>query len=1077
MADYEKRLIERGFPCHQVGAETQRERGASSALPPLYFLHVWWARRPLIPSRAAILASLSPAETDPELFLRQLGIERVVALVDGNKWVVPQSLYKHIEWVGADTGILRITETVVRQLEAENECRAKNLELIEEQRARHPRLAENLCFQLWEAENLPLSLPNECTALPVEKSQGNPAWSKEKIEFTKSLGVHFPGDPYGYTRAFANPPKRLDSPIKILDPTAGGGSIAFEALRLGGQVIANELNPVGALILHATLDYPGRFGLDLLPNIKTWGQELLRQADVLLAPYFPVHNSDARAVTETSFSQGLISVPESQKHEREEILDYILVRQVTCPQCKGEAPLLNTCWLSKEAGDLWAVQVITDGKAQEGKVSFRPYRVEKGRRFTAHDPDFATVSRGVGWCIHCRQAISGDEIKAQARGESPLGRWTDRLYAVVAVRHEPVLDKNGNPQRYASGERKGQLKTRKVRFFRAPNERDLEALHLAEKRLAEKWDEWDAAGLIPTEAIPEGNDMRPINYGMPRWCDLFTPRQLLCHLTLVEALNRLKPRILDELGPDRGRAVVTYLQFAIDKGLDYNSRQTRWHYSRGVLINTFGRHDFSLKWTFGEMVFTGPNSGAAWGLSQVIDAYSGIAELLEPVRSWSRTGERAPSVTILNQNAAHMPQIPDRSVDLVCMDPPYYNNVMYAELSDFFYVWQRRTLSDLYPELFHRRLTNKEDEAVANPVRDGSARKASRSYERKMAEIFAECRRVVKDDGLMTIMFTHKTQEAWETLTRSLIETGWTLTSSFPVESESATSLHQKDMAAAASSIFLTCRKRAIKEDGPSFWTGIGGQGVQARITEAVREALAEFKPLRLNPVDQMVACYGRALHVLSENWPVMDGDDPVGPHRAMLEASRVVAAEQVSRLTGERLSVADLDTETGTALTLFGIYGLAAFPYDDALNLSRSLNVVLMDKAGGYRVEPQAIGVNRSAEGGSLRSRGAKAHELGYHAPLIRAGSKLRLARPEERNPDRLEQPQTEWDVLQGLIQAYRSGDAPVARAYLQRHARDRSRVILDLLEVWGTEVGDEKLRMEAETIRFDLKVSGVMS
>jgi adenine-specific DNA methylase len=550
---------------------------------------------------------------------------------------------------------------------------------------------------------------------------------------------------------------------------------------------------------------------------------------------------------------------------------------------------------------------------------------------------------------------------------------------------------------------------------------------------------------------------------------MFTPRQLLGHLSLIEGLTQIKPQIIADLGDEKGKAITTYLQFAIDKCLDYNSKMTRWEYTRGIVKGTFGSHNFSLKWTFGEMIFTGPNSGAAWGLSQVLDAYKGIAELVAPVHESVGKSSRLP-LTILNGTAAHMPQIGDKSVDLVCMDPPYYNNVQYAELSDYFYVWQRRTLKDLYPEIFHRRLTNKTEEAVANPARDGSAPEAARTYERMMLAIFSECRRVLKDDGLMTLMFTHKSQNAWETLTRSLIEAGWTLTSSFPVESESAASLHQKDMAAAASSIFITCRKREADQSSPALWTGFGGTGVQRLITETVKNALAEFEPLKLNAVDEMVACYGKALHVLSQHWPVMDGDEPVGPMRAMLEASRVVAENQVARITNGRLSVKDLDTETGMGLTLFGIYGLNAFPYDEALNISKSLNVALASKPAGYRAEGQMIGINQEAGGGSGRSRGAMEQEHGYHAPLVRSGSKLRLTRPEERDQRRLDQPQTDWDLLHGLIQAHRKGDAIVARGYLKTHAGENSQRILDLLDVWVTEVGDEKLKKEAETIRFDL-------
>ena len=270
--------------------------------------------------------------------------------------------------------------------------------------------------------------------------------------------------------------------------------------------------------------------------------------------------------------------------------------------------------------------------------------------------------------------------------------------------------------------------------------------------------------------------------------------QLLGHLTAMETLHNMMPEILAEHGQEKGTTIITYLQYMIDKCLDYNSRQTRWEYTRSVIKGTFGRHDFSLKWTFGEMIFTGINSGLAWGKSQVLDAYRGICELINY--------KTAKPATVLNGSAANI-AIPDQSVDVICVDPPYYNNVQYAELSDYFYVWQKRTFRNLYPEVFGRRLTNKTDEAVANPVRDGGAKEADQVYEQRMREIFNECHRVLVDDGIITMMFTHKTQAAWETLTKALIESGWMITSAFPVHSEGANSTHQKDMAAAASSIFL----------------------------------------------------------------------------------------------------------------------------------------------------------------------------------------------------------------------------------------------------------------------------------
>ena len=291
---------------------------------------------------------------------------------------------------------------------------------------------------------------------------------------------------------------------------------------------------------------------------------------------------------------------------------------------------------------------------------------------------------------------------------------------------------------------------------------------------------------------------------------------------------------------------------------------------------------------------------------------------------------------------------------------------------------------------------------MANPVRDGSAKEADRVYEERMSEIFAECRRVIKDDGIMTMMFTHKTQEAWETLTKALIVNGWIITAAFPVDSESSVSLHQKDMAAAASSIFIACRKRPLEDKPAAIWKGFGNSGVLPKLRKAVRDSLKEFESLHLNPVDEMVASYGSALKVLSENWPVMDGDQQVTPIAAMREASTVVAQYQLTRLTSGRLSVEDVNAEAGIALTLFGIYGMSIFSYDDALSLSRSLNISLVNKTAGYVVDNQSLGINDERTAKTSRNEEFE----GYFAPVVRKTNKLRLAMPEERAKKRLEEP-----------------------------------------------------------------------
>jgi len=1065
----DRRLIEAGFPCHQVGAETARERGASNVMPPIYYLHVWWARRPLTPSRAAIEASLLPETADKEEFVRTLGIEQKVADIDGVKWILTGDVTKLISH--DETGeYLVVDEKVQNRFEKEKQRRSSDIEVI--QTLKNALDAGQQTYPEIETwEQLSKAFPIE--ALPfgkrieVSRQMANPAWFNRLMNLAKSVSVRVP-NLYGYDRAYQNDYSPKPTGLTVLDPTAGGGSIPFEALRLGHNVIANELNPVASTILHATLDYPSNYGTDLVPLIRKWGEEIIKSVDVKMGSFFGDGQDIPNNEKEKLHKLLNNDLDIARNFYKEQITTYLYCREVTCPSCLAKTPLLNTFWLAKSDKNQWGIRVLSNGEGSEAEYSFETYSAKGGIGPNGEDPDLGTCKRGVGQCVHCKQAISGDDIKAQARAESLQGEWKDSIYCIAALREQPKLNKNGVIQRYASGTNKGQIKTEKIRYFRTVNEEDLRSLSQSHKKLAEDWDFYDQDGLIPTEKLPKGSKTsEPLRYGMNNYSSMFNSRQLLGHLASVKSLVELKPQIIREHGVEIGKAIITYLQFAHDKTLDYNSRQTRWEFTRGVVKGTFGRHDFSLKWTYGEMIFAGPSSGTRWGLNQATKACRELSELLEKVRVNRNQGQ---SLKIINGSAAYIEGVKDKSVDMVCMDPPYYDNVQYAELSDYFYVWQKRTLKDLYPEVSWPRLTNKKEEAVANPARDGSAKNAKAEYEKLMSEIFAESRRVVKDDGVMTLMFTHKAQDAWETLTRSLIETGWEITSCFPVESESGYSTHQMNQASAASTIFITCRKRALNDEQVAFWSGLGGTGVQHQIRSAVEAGLEEFKSLSLNAVDQMIASYGRALQVLSENWPVMDGDEEVSPIRAMNEASRVVAEHQIKVITDGNISVDDLDTETAMALTMYGIWGHNEASFTEVLNLSRSLNISLETRTGGYGIEGRMVGINTEISGRTAVA-GQAAEDKGYAAPLVKKGSKLRLAKPQERSARRVAKPQSDWDVLHGLLLKFREGDVPVARAYLDEQREGNDNIILDLLEVWGEEAETPEARNEARALLFGLR------
>ena len=383
--------------------------------------------------------------------------------------------------------------------------------------------------------------------------------------------------------------------------------------------------------------------------------------------------------------------------------------------------------------------------------------------------------------------------------------------------------------------------------------------------LVEKLPLWEARDIIPSEAIPDGfKTGEPIRYGMTHWRDLFNARQLYWHCTAVETYRELLEEELTKVTDSQATAAALgYLALALDKMLNYNLRLCRWHTGREVLVGVFDRHDFSFYTSYGEME---PRAGYNWAIEQV---RSCVKELIELASGHEGALIRTEAVTsgtgtvLACEDAARLSHIADSSVDAVVIDPPYYDNVMYAELSDFFYVWLKRTAGLIYPDLFRMRLTDKEHEAVANPSRydgqSGAKALAAEDYRHKMAAIFAECRRVLKPNGIMTLMFTHKATGAWDALAKGLIEAGFVITASWPINTESESSLHIRDKAAANSTIFLVCRPRASADDGSTYWDDL-----EHEVRESVRRRIGEFQEAGIRGVDLYLASFGPALEVLA---------------------------------------------------------------------------------------------------------------------------------------------------------------------------------------------------------------------
>ena len=314
------------------------------------------------------------------------------------------------------------------------------------------------------------------------------------------------------------------------------------------------------------------------------------------------------------------------------------------------------------------------------------------------------------------------------------------------------------------------------------------------------------------------------------------------------------------------------------------------------------------------------------------------------------------------------------------MDPPYYDNVMYAELSDFFYVWLKRTAGRVFPELFRRRLTDKEAEAVANPARfrgeQGARALAGRDYRDRMASIFGECRRVLKPEGILTLMFTHKAAGAWDALATGLMEAGFAVTASWPVNTEAEGSLHVRDKAAANSTIFLACRPRraAAGPEEEVYW-----EDVAPRVAGAVRERVEGFRAAGIGGVDLYLAAFGPALEEFSRHWPLRrgtpreapearrrqaeafeEGWDPYAatPEDALDAARREVKRWRLEQLTRLRAG-AELDGPTAFFVLAWDAFNAPAFAYDEALRLARAVGVDL---------DREVVGRLAERRGGDLR-------------------------------------------------------------------------------------------------------------
>lgn len=706
-------------------------------------------------------------------------------------------------------------------------------------------------------------------------------------------------------------------PPKVLDPFGGGGSIPLEALRLGCEVYSSDLNPVAVLIQKCTLEYPQKYGKPgeiereveefgkkskkkirvqnvLLEYVRHWGNWVLEEAKKEIGRFYPPDPDG--------------SIP----------VGYIWARTIPCqnPACGAEIPLMRQYWLAKKNKKKVALYPYVEGKQVKFKIVGDGYeKMPKG-----FEPENGTISRAVATCLCCGSVVD-DRTTKRLFQEGKAGQ---RMIAVIL--HQPK---------------------RTGKIYRIATKKDLETFKEAERYLEKKRQElFDKWGFdpVPDEEmnIEDPTTVAGRGYGFTKWSDLFNSRQKLALITFVEKVRQAYEKMLTE-GADEeyAKAVVSYLGVGIDRLAIYQTTLGYWHNTRELVNPGMGRQALAMSWDYVEGNPIGGN--ADWD--------SATYWVLESLKHCSETSDI--SATVTQSSATSLPY-PDNFFDAVFTDPPYYDNINYAELSDFFYVWLKRTVDDLYPELFSTSLTPKSQEIVANPVRQGSQEKAKRFFEENLIKAFQEIHRVLKPNGISVIVYAHKSTEGWETLINSLLDSGLIITSAYPLHTEMQVRLNAKETAALASSIYIVARKMERQPIG--FYNQ-----VKEELKQHLNRKLDRLWKEGFGGADFFISAIGSAIEVFGRYEKVMDYEgNIIRAERILEDVRKIVTDYAVHQILHNGFS------EEISDLTRFYVlyrwnFGEAKIHFDEANKLAHSCGIDLAshwNKNGFIKKEKEFIKV-----------------------------------------------------------------------------------------------------------------------
>lgn len=698
-------------------------------------------------------------------------------------------------------------------------------------------------------------------------------------------------------------------PPTMLDPFAGGGAIPLEGLRLGCEVEASDLNPVAVLILKGTTEYPQKYGQ---PDSRPV-PDYIREADGESTQL----NFAGGALVEEYHRNPLAAdvrywgnwVLERARDELAEFYPpdpdgsvpaaYLWSRTIPCPSCPAEMPLLRQYWLARKPKKRVALEPVIDRDA--GTVDFR---VVEGEDVTG-SPSQATTSRGDTRCLVCGQVVKAAQVHEIGRAGSMGARMT----AVVLA---------------ADG--KGGKKYRSVQAV------DLDAFAAAQGKATELGAEMlHDLPAIPDEPVAYHPQYMLIReYGLDEWGKLFHERQLLALTALARLVRDAHESMLERgVDPEYAKAVGTYLGIAVDRQATRTSTNSFWNAGRETLEQLFARQALPMVWDFAESApFQDSSGGFSTNLNTLVEAISQQSFASRPATALMHDAGKAR----------------DSTTAYIVTDPPYYDSINYADLSDFFYVWLKRSIGFLHPELLALPLTPKREQTVMNVYANGDGpakdrREAARQrYVDGMAAAFAATAASLEPDGLMGVVFAHTDPDAWATLIEGLLNAGLVPDASWPIDTEAPSGLKVVGQARLKTSVWMACYKRD-EAAGEAF---LGD--VLEEMRPVIRERLLFFWSHRIRGADFFISAIGPALSVFGRHQRVLRPDGTEVSVRDFLDIVRrestTVALEQV--LQGADLGV--VDAITRQYVTWVWSYSRASLDSGEALALCLATGAPLDD-------------------------------------------------------------------------------------------------------------------------------------